>query len=168
MACSYVYTGLTMKLTDGKRNLGSRTETLEEINLDAIGREDISNGLSKQTSVVAAVVTYYYGNILFSGECLEQIVGKTLCGHAHDVFVHTVCTGTHDAAQSACSELQVLIESVDEVCLVLIVEHCLYCVSSLLIKSRREPCLCFCLTLGKQFYVISHCFIEFFYIVFTV
>ena len=101
-------------------------------------------------------MAYNYGNIVLARECLEQIVCKALCGHANDVLVHTVGTHAHDATQTTCSKLQVLIESIDKGGLVLVVEHCLYCVSSLLVKSRREPCLCFCLTLGNKFYIVSH------------
>ena len=55
-----VHTSLTLQVTDGERNLRCRTQALEEINLDAVSREDVGNTLSKHTTIVTAVVTYYY------------------------------------------------------------------------------------------------------------
>ena len=66
------------------------------------------------------------GYLLALCEILLQIVGEALCGHAHGVYVHAVAAGTHDAAQTACSKLQVFVETLNEVGLVGLVEHCLH------------------------------------------
>ena len=66
----YVYTSLSTKLTDGERNLRCRAQSLEEISLDAISREDGCHGLSKETRIVAAVVTYYYREVFLAWERL--------------------------------------------------------------------------------------------------
>ena len=79
-------------------------------------------------------MAYYYGEIVAVGECFEDIVGKTLCGHAYDIFVHAVGSCSHDASESSCSEFEVLVEGVDKVGLVGIVEHGLYCFACLFIK----------------------------------
>ncbi len=151
-----VDTSLTAQLTDGKRDLRRGTQALEEICLDAVGREDGCNGLCKHTAVVAVVVTYYDSEVVTSGECLQDIVGKTLGGHTNDILVHAVGAGTHDATQTARTELEVLIEGVDERCLVGIVQHCLYFLTCLLVKGRRKPFLSPCLALSNQLSIIFH------------
>ena len=153
---SYVDTSLGTELTDSERNLRCRTEALEEISLDAIGREDGSYGLSEETGVVTAVVTYHYRKVLLTWESLEDVVSKALCSHTNDILVHAVGTCAHDTAQTTSTELQVLIECINESRLVLCVEHCLYFFTSFFVKSRCEPLLCSFFTLLDQFCVISH------------
>ena len=111
---SYVDTSLGTEFTDSERNLWCRTEALEEISLDAIGREDGSYGLSEETGVVTAVVTYHYRKVLLTWESLEDVVSKALCSHTNDIFVHSVGTCAHNTAQTTSTELQILIESIYE------------------------------------------------------
>ena len=152
----HVDTSLSVKLTDGKRDLWCRTKALEEISLDAVGREDGCYGLSEHTTVVTAVVTYYDSKILTTWECLQDIVGKSLGSHTHDVLVHTVRTSTHDTTEATSTKLKILIESVNQRSLVLCVEHCLNFLTCLLIKGRREPFFCPCLALSNQLCIVCH------------
>ena len=151
-----VHTCLCTQLTDSEGDLRRGTEALEEISLDAVGGEDGCHGLCEHTSVVAAVVTYDDSEILTAWEGLEDVVGEALCGHAYDVLVHTVGTGSHDTTESTCTKLEVLIEGVDESGLVLCVEHCLYFFTCLLIKGGREPFFCPCLALSDQLCIVCH------------
>ena len=122
-------------MTDGERDFWRRTQTLEEIHLNTIGREDVGYCLGKHPTVVTAVVSYHHCALL-TREGFVDIVGETLCGHAYDILVHTVRTGTHDTAQTACAELEVLVERINEIGLVLIVEHGLYFFPCLLVERR--------------------------------
>ena len=98
----------------------------------------------------------YNHRALLAREGFQDIVGKALSGHAHDILVHAVGACTHDAAQSAGTKLQVLIECVDEGGLVLCVEHGLYFFSCLFVEGRAEPLLRSCLTLGNQLCIVCH------------
>ena len=156
VAGSDVHACLGFEVTDSEGALRCRAKIIEDISLDAVGREDVCHCLSVQAAVVAAVVANNNRDLLTVFEVLLQIVGKTLCGHANDIDVHAVCTRTHDAAQSAGTKLQVFIETLDELCLVRIVKHSLNIVACLLVKRRREPCLCLSLTLGYESCVVFH------------
>ena len=103
-----------VRVKGDKGFLWCRTEALEEISLDAIGREDGSYGLSEETGVVTAVVTYHYRKVLLTWESLEDVVSKALCSHTNDILVHAVGTCAHDTAQTTSTELQVLIECINE------------------------------------------------------
>ena len=124
MAGCYVHAGYGAELTDGKADLRGGAEALEKIDLYAIGTEDVCNTFCKHTAVVTTVVTHNHA-LSALGESLVDVVGKTLGGHTNNIFVHTVCTGTHDAAQTTGSELQALIEGIYQRVLVLVVQHSL-------------------------------------------
>ena len=111
VAGGYVYAGNCTKLADGKADFGSGAEALEEINLYTVSAENICYALSKHTSVIATVVTNDHTLSTFR-KSFVNIVGESLSCHANNVFVHTVGTGTHNAAQTACAELQTLVESI--------------------------------------------------------
>ncbi len=142
-------TSLTSELADGKRYLWCRTEALEEIYLYTIGREDIGYGLSKHTSVVTAVVTYYYSQVITTRERLVDVVGKALSSHTHDILIHTIGTSTHDATQSSRTKLQVTVEGINQFGLVIVIQHCLYRTTCLFVESRRQPLLCSFLALSN-------------------
>ena len=82
-------------------------------------------------------MSYHHCKVGLAGISLKKIVGKALCGHAHNVFVHAVGTCAHNSAQTACTKFKVLVESVDKVGLVLFVEHFLYLPACFLVESRR-------------------------------
>ncbi len=123
VAGCYVNSCLCAQMTYGKGNFWCGAQALEEIHLYAVGTKDGSYSLGKETSVVAAIVSHYNTQLLTLGEGLNQIVGKSLCGHAHDVLVHSVGSCSHDAAQSTCAEFQILVKGVHQICLVLILHH---------------------------------------------
>ena len=104
-------TTLATEVTDSKRHFRSRTHIIKQIYFNAIGRENISRSLCKQTAVVTTVVTYYYRNLRQILEVLLQIIGKPLSGSTYCINVHTVATYPHDTAQTACTKFQILIES---------------------------------------------------------
>ena len=73
--------------------------------------------------MIAAVVTYDNSCVLLVGEGFVDVVREALCGSAHDVTVHAVSAGAHDAAQTASAEFECLVEGIDEGCCVRVVEH---------------------------------------------
>ena len=98
-----------------------------------------------------------YDNFDFAlGEGFLEVVGEALGGGADGVDVHAVAAGAHDAAQAACAELEVLVERLDEVCLVLGVKHFLYGLAGGFVVLFAEPLLCF----GSDFFdkvcIIGH------------
>ena len=154
VACCYVHASLCAKLTDGKADLGRGSKALEEIDLDAIGREDVGNGFSEETAIVATVMTDHNAQALLPGESLINVIRKALSRHTHDILVHAVCASAHDAAQSTCSELQVLIESIHKGSLVLVLHHCLdFLLCLLVIVGRVEPSLSLSLAIFDKLYV---------------
>ena len=146
----HVYATLRFELTDSKRNLGRRTEALEEIYLDAVGGKHVSYGLSKQTAVVAAVMSHHYSYLVVL-QVLEttlalhfqQVVGKTLRGHCYYVFVHSVGTHAHDSAEATRSKFKIAIESLYERSLVVCFHHCFYLCLRLSIVEVAKPKLRF-------------------------
>ena len=98
---------------------------------------------------------------LLAGESFQNVVGKALCSHTDNILVHAVCTSTHDATQATCTKLQILIECVDERCLVRIVKHSLYLLTCLLVKGRRKPFFRTCFTLCNQLCIVFHKFPSF-------
>ena len=121
-----VDTALTAQVTDGKRYFGRGAQVVEEVDLDAVGREDGCRNLGELAAVVAAVVAYDDGDLVAVLEALVQVVGQALGGGAYGIDVHAVAAGTHDAAQAACAEFQILVETVNQFGLVVAVQHTLY------------------------------------------
>ena len=62
----------------------------------------------------------YFGKV---GKSFAQIVGKALCCSSDGVYVHSVCSGSHNAAKAAGAEFEVFIERFDEFGLVVGVQH---------------------------------------------
>ena len=107
-------------------------------------------------------MAYNYADLL-AGESLEQVVGKTLGGHAYDIFVHAVGAGAHDAAQTAGAEFERAVEGVDKGSLVLGVEHGLNGFLGLgIVDGGVEPLLCFSGALGNEFLIFHSVDIVFF------
>ena len=98
------------------------------------------------------------------GECTVDVVGEALGSHAHHILVHTVGAGAHDATKTTCTELEVLIECLDEVGLVLVVKHCLYGSLGFVVETITQPSLCFgCTVFNKLFVHDMNRFIRFGY-----
>ena len=115
-----VNTGNCTQLTNGKTYLWGGAEALEQVSLDAVGAEDGCNALGKHATVVAAIVTN--NNTLSTfWESLVYVVGKALCGHTYNILVHAVGAYSHDTAQTTGTELQALVEGINQWSLVLIV-----------------------------------------------
>ena len=147
VARRYIHAGLTPQVTNGIRALGRGPHIVEQIDLNAVGREDVRHGLGELTTVVSAIVTHDHRDIFLALEVFLQIVGKALRSHAHRIDVHTVRTRAHDAAQPTCPELEILIETFDQLRLVRRSQLCLDSPPRLLVKGRSKPLLGFRLAL---------------------
>ena len=132
VAGSDIHTTLATEMTDGKAHFRSWTKVVEEINVNTVCRENLSNSLSEKAGVVTAVMTYNDTNLVTSNEVLVEVVRKSLSCSAYRVDIHAVRTSTHNATESTRTELQSLIEAVDEARLVVCLHHCL------------SSSLCFC------------------------
>ena len=88
-------------------------------------------------------MTYDYGNLLAVLEALVQVVRQTLGRCTYGVDVHTVGTYTHNAAQTARTELQVFVEGLDQLVLVRIFQHSFHFCLCLGIVCRSQPLLGF-------------------------
>ena len=137
------YTTLATQFANGKRYLGRGTQGVEQIDLDTVGREDVGSHLGKTAAVVAAVVTDSHLYLRKIGKCLLQVVGQALRGGTHGVDVHAVGTGTHDAAQTARTKFEILVEGLDEVGLIFVVEHGPHSGFGLLVIAVAQPYLSF-------------------------
>ena len=146
-----VYAALASEMTDGERKLRRGTERVEEIHLDAVGREDVGHDLGEEARVVAHVVTY--GNLDFREilEVLLEIVGQALGSGAHGVDVHAVAAGSHDASQSAGTEFEIAVECIDQLGLVVGFEHAFHFLARGFVVSLAEPYLSFGFNLLEQF-----------------
>ena len=117
---------LATQLANSKRHFRSRTHVVEQIYLYAICGKNIGRKLGKQAAVVTTVMAYHHSNFFQILEILVQIIGQALRSCPHRVNVHTVRAYSHDAAQTARSEFQILIERLHQLRLVGIVEHLAY------------------------------------------
>ena len=97
-------------MADSEREFRGGAEVLEEVCLDTVGREDCGNDFGEFARVVAHVVTYDNADLGKVAECFEKVVGESLGGCADCIYVHTVGTCSHDAAQTACTEFKVFVE----------------------------------------------------------
>ena len=88
-------------------------------------------------------MAYDHSNLLAVFKTFVQIVGKALRGSADGIDVHAVGTNSHDAAKSACAELQVLIEGFYQLCFIGIIQHSSHFCLSLGIIGRSKPFLGF-------------------------
>ena len=130
-------TALAAQMADSERHFGRGAHVVEEIYLDAVGREDVGTGLGKEAGVVSAVVTHHYRNLVQILEGGVEIVGQALRGSANGIDVHAVGAGAHDSAQTARTKLQTSVEGVDEGRLIGVVEHSLHFGARGVIEKRR-------------------------------
>ena len=155
----YNNTALAPQLTNCEAQLGGRTQFVEQINLEAIRCENVGNTLSKEARVVTRVVRY--GNLhLLTLEALLQVVRQALSSHTDSIFVHTVRTHAHNAAQTARTELQVFIEALGQL-LSIVVNQILNLRFGSLIVITFEPLLRF--THNELFEIVVHNVISFIY-----
>ena len=81
--------------------------------MDAVGAQHVGGNPGEELGIVAAVVGYADLDVVIRG-VLEYVVGKALCRHPDRVLVHPVGAHSHQAAQAARTEIQILVESVLE------------------------------------------------------
>ena len=74
-------------------------------------------------------------------EAVLEIVGEALGGGADSVDVHAVGAGAHDTAQATCAEFQILVESLDQLRLILGVKHAAHLLARLLVIIGSQPFL---------------------------
>ena len=141
VACSHHYAALASEFADSVAHLGHGTAGIEEIHLDAVGREDVGGEFGELAGVVAHVVTDSHRDLREILEAVVEVVGEALGCSAYGVDVHAVGAYAHDSAESAGAEFEVFIECVDELCLVFIVKHSLNSLASLLVILGAEPFL---------------------------
>ena len=113
------------ELTYGETDLGCRAQSFKEEGADAVGREDCGHGLGKEAAVVAAVVTHDDAELAApaAGIGFQDVVGKSLRGHADDVLVHAVGARAHDAAKASRAEFKAAVEALNELSLVGVFHH---------------------------------------------
>ncbi len=104
---------VAFQLADGEAQLGGRAQRVEQVGGEAVRCEDVGHALGELARVVAAVVRHGHADGL-AREVLLEVFGQALRGGAHRVGVHAVRACAHDAAQTARTEFQILVEALDE------------------------------------------------------
>ena len=132
---------MALQLADGETQLGRRTQRVEKVNPEAVRGENVGHALGEHPRIVAAVVRHGHPHLL-AGEGALQVVRKSLRGSAHRIDVHAVRPHAHDAAQAARTELQVLVEALDEL-LHIVLHQVLDLLFRLFVIMTVEPCLGF-------------------------
>ena len=130
-------------MTNGKRSFGRWTQIFEKINFYTIGRENISRNFSKQTAVVATIVTNYHTYLRHIGKLRNKIIAQTLSSCAYSVNIHTVCAGAHNATQTSCTKFQIAIERFNQLGFVLSIHHSADIAFCFFVVIAIKPCLCF-------------------------
>ncbi len=156
MAGGDVHAALASEFADGETQLRSRTEAVEEIHLYAVGRENISHDFSELAAVVAHVVSNSHTDLGKIGESLVEIVGQSLGGCTHGIYVHAVGACSHDAAQTTGAELEIFVERFDKFRFVVGIEHTFYFCLCFRIIAIGEPSFGFCGHLLDEFAVAVH------------
>ena len=106
--------GVAVAVADGEAELGGGTHAVEEVDLVAVGSQHVGCDFGELAAVVAAVVADGSAELFLVGVDLADVVGETLGGHCHGVFVHAVGADAHDAAKAAGAELEVAVEALVE------------------------------------------------------
>ena len=101
---------LAAQLADSEGDLWRRTEALEEIDLDAIGGEDLCRDAGEDIAIVAAVMADSYGDLRERGEFALEVVGQPLRRSPYRVAVHAIRAYAHNPTQPTGAELEVLVE----------------------------------------------------------
>ena len=149
---------MASQLTDCVRHLRSRAQALEQVNLNTVGGEDVRRDLSELAAVVTAIVANNHLDLIQISELLFQVVRQALCRRADRVDIHAVRTDTHDTAQSARTEFQILIEAFDQFCGIFAIEQCLYLSACFSVITFRKPSLGLISDHFEQF-VVFHVFL---------
>ena len=99
------YAALAAKFTNSKGYLGRRTKALEEIDLDAVSREDLSGDACEDITIITAIMADNYRNFGEGSESLLEVVRQSLCSRPDGVAVHAVGAYAHDPTQTTRAEL---------------------------------------------------------------
>ena len=146
-------TALTTEVTDSKRHFRSRAHIFEQIYFDTVSSKNICGNFCKKITVVAAVVSYHYGNLRNIFKISIQIVGKPLSGSPYRIDIHAIGTYTHDTAQTACTEFQIFIESFYQLGFIFICQHTFHFSLSFGIICRGKPFFSFLSHLLDEFLI---------------
>ena len=85
-----VHAALASEFTDCEREFGSRTETVEEVYMDIVGREYIGNNFGKFAGVVTHVMADCNAYLRQVFETFMQIICKALSGCGNCIDIHAV------------------------------------------------------------------------------
>ena len=143
---------MALQLADGETQLGRGTQGVEEEDVEIVRREDVGDALGEHARIVAAVVADGDADTL-AREILLEIIGQALRSGADGIDVHAVGTHAHDAAQTARTELEVLVETLDEL-LHVVVQQVLDLLLGRLVVMPVEPSLR--LAAHQLFYIVCH------------
>ena len=83
-------TALASQFADSVRHFGSRAEAFEDINFDAVSREDIGRDFGKLAAVVAAIVPDDYLDFVKAIKFFLQVIRQALGGSTYGIDVHAV------------------------------------------------------------------------------
>ena len=92
------YAALASKFTNSKGYLGRRTKALEEIDLDAVSREDLSGDACEDITIITAIMADNYRDLGEGSESLLEVVRQPLRSSSDGVAVHAVGAYAHDSA----------------------------------------------------------------------
>ena len=92
------YAALAAKFTNSKGYLGRRTKALEEIDLDAVSREDLSGDACEDITIITAIMADNYRDFGEGSESLLEVVRQALCSGSDGVAVHAIGAYAHDSA----------------------------------------------------------------------
>ena len=158
VACSQIDTALATEVADSEGNFRSRTQILEEINLDTVCRENIGRDFGELAAVVTAVVTHHNRDLPFVLEAFVQIVCQSLGSRTYRIDIHAVAACTHDAAQTARSEFQVFIKALYQFGFIWIFQHSFHFSLSFGIVCRGKPFFGFLSHLFNQLLIFHKTF----------
>ena len=111
MRGGYHHTGYGSLGADGVAEFGGGTDVIEQEHMQAVGAEHIGRDARELLAVVAAVKRDADAEVI-ALYMRTDIIGESLGGHAHGVFVHAVRADSHDAAQAAGTEFQIPVKRI--------------------------------------------------------
>ena len=111
MRCGNHHSALASEMAYRITEFRSGPQRIKQIYPESVCRKHICSNLGKFAAVVPAVIrncNFYLVKIL---EISLHVVGYTLRGHAHRIFVHSVGADPHNASQSSGAELQMSVKT---------------------------------------------------------
>ena len=150
---------MTSEFPDRKAQFGCRTQRIEEVNRKSVRSENIGYMLGEHARIIAAVVVDDHLDLL-ARKVLFQVVRETLCCSTNRIDIHTVRSHAHNAAQTARTELKILVETLEQLFLIIVYQilNLLFC---LFVIVPVKPLLCF--RQNQLFQISFHLTISFLY-----